>query len=102
VDFQTTFAFTPTTSQYQLGDTARNYASLRSAPYRDEDISVMKRFSFHENVNASLRMDYFNAFNRTRFNGPDINILDSTFGEVTSQGSSLINRQGQITLRVQF
>jgi hypothetical protein len=98
----TTDAFTPTTSQYQLGDTARNYASLRSAPYRDEDISLMKRFSFHENVNASLRMDYFNAFNRTRFNGPDTNILDSTFGEVTSQGSSLINRQGQITLRVQF
>ena len=98
----TTAAFTPTTSQYQLGNTSRNYAALRNSPYRDEDLSVMKRFTVMDNVKASIRMDYFNALNRTQFYGPDTNILDSTFGEVTGQGSSLRNRQGQITLRVEF
>jgi hypothetical protein len=47
-------------------------------------------------------MDYFNAFNRTIVNGPDTNISDSTFGEVTSEGSAIINRQGQVTFRVEF
>jgi hypothetical protein len=47
-------------------------------------------------------MDYFNAFNRTIVYGPDTNINDSTFGEVTGEGSAIINRQGQATFRIQF
>jgi hypothetical protein len=97
-----TNAFTPTANQYQLGNTARNYATLRNPPLRMEDLDLIKHFSVAEKVKLSIRMDYFNAFNRTIVNGPDTNISDSTFGEVTSEGSAIINRQGQVTFRVEF
>jgi hypothetical protein len=67
-----------------------------------EDLDLIKHFSVAEKVKLSIRMDYFNAFNRTIPNGPDTNISDSTFGEVTSEGSAIINRQGQVTFRVEF
>ena len=98
----TTNAFTPTPNQFVLGNTLRNYASLRKPPLRMEDLDLIKNFSITNRVTALLRMDYFNAFNRTIVNGPDNNIEDSTFGEVTGEGSAIINRQGQITFRVQF
>lgn len=98
----TTDAFTPTANQYVLGNSARNYASLRNPPTRMEDIGATKHFHFGEKVSALLRMDYFNAFNRTIVYGPDTNINDSTFGEVTGEGSAIINRQGQATFRIQF
>jgi hypothetical protein len=98
----TTDAFTPTANQYQLGDSARNYASLRNPPLRMEDLDLIKHFSITEKVTALLRMDYFNAFNRTIVNGPDNNIEGSTFGEVTGEGSAIINRQGQATFRIEF
>jgi hypothetical protein len=98
----TTNAFTPTPTQYQLGDATRNYAGLRNPPLREESFSLMKRFSLPGSASFLIRMDYFNAFNRTLVGNPDTNILDSTFGQVTQTGSNLINRQGQITGRIQF
>ncbi|HET9792693.1 MAG TPA: hypothetical protein VFR08_15470, partial [Candidatus Angelobacter sp.] len=98
----TTDAFTPTPNQYVLGDAARNYASLRNPPMRMENMSLLKHFNIGEKVSALLRMDYFNAFNRTVVYGPDTNINDSNFGEVTGEGSAIINRQGQATFRIQF
>jgi hypothetical protein len=97
-----TNAFTPTPNQYVLGDSVRNYASLRNPPTRLEDLDLIKHFHVTEKVSALLRMDYFNAFNRTVVNGPDNNAEDSTFGEVTGEGSAIINRQGQATFRIEF
>jgi hypothetical protein len=67
----------------------------------------MKTFPIGERVKAILRVDYFNAFNRTQFgrSAPPVdNDIDdtSTFGMVTSLNSNIINRQGQVTLRIQF
>ena len=62
----------------------------------------MKRFSISDYAKLSVRVDYFNAFNRVQVGGPDTNILDSTFGQVTSAGSNLMNRQGQVTARIEF
>jgi hypothetical protein len=98
----TTNAFAKTPNQYVLGDTQRNYPSLRNPPLREESFSLIKRFSISDYAKLSIRMDYFNAFNRVLVGGPDTNILDSTFGQVTSTGSNLINRQGQITGRIEF
>ena len=98
----TTNAFTPTANQYVLGDSARNYSSLRNPPLRTENFSLSKRFSISEDAKLSIRMDYFNAFNRVQVGGPDNNILNSTFGQVTYAGSNQINRQGQITGRIEF
>jgi hypothetical protein len=49
-----------------------------------------------------VRVDYFNAFNRTQFQAPDNNSTDSTFGQITNLSSQISNRQGQATFRVEF
>jgi hypothetical protein len=97
----TTNAF-QNTNAWSLGTAKRAYAALRNPPFREENIGVIKGFKLGERVQASLRVDYFNAFNRTQLNGPDNNSINSTFGQVTSKSSAMINRQGQATFRVEF
>lgn len=96
-----TNAFTPS-PEFGLGNAARNYTSILSAPLKMEDFDAMKSFHLAERVTATLRVDYFNAFNRTQFQNPDNDIDDTTFGMVTKQSSQITNRQGQATFRVQF
>ena len=67
-----------------------------------ENLNAKKNFYFGERFQAISQVDYFNAFNRTRFNGPDNNVSDGTFGQVTSQGSQISNRQGQVSFRLEF
>ncbi len=57
---------------------------LRTPPLRIESFDAIKTFRIGEYVRASLRVDYFNAFNRTQFEEPDKNSLDSTFGQITN------------------
>jgi hypothetical protein len=92
----------PNTGPWAVGDSKRAYAALRSPPLRIENFDAIKYFHITERVVASLRVDYFNAFNRTRLQGPDMNSLDSTFGEITNLSSQISNRQGQATFRVEF
>jgi len=95
-------AFTPTPSQYVIGTAKRSYSGMRNAPLALENLNAKKNFYIGERVTAILSVDYFNAFNRTQFNGPDNNISDGTFGQVTSQGSNISNRQGQVSFRIEF
>lgn len=97
----TTDAFV-NTGAWALGDAKRSYAALRTPPLREENFDVIKRFPITEQVRAILRVDYFNAFNRTQFGEPDVNSLDSTFGQMTNLYSQISNRQGQATFRVEF
>jgi hypothetical protein len=94
--------FTATATQYVIGNAIRNYTELRQPAYYMENLNAKKHFYLGERITATLSVDYFNAFNRTRFNGPDTNFSDGTFGQVTSQGSQISNRQGQVTFRVEF
>lgn len=92
--------------QFTFGDAARNYAGITAPPNLMEDFDAMKTFRIGERVKATLRVDYFNAFNRTQFGSErppvDNTIEDSTFGMVQGTLSNIINRQGQATLRVTF
>jgi hypothetical protein len=97
----TTNAF-KNTDAFQLGDAVRSYAALRTPPLRIENFDAIKYFHFGEGITASLRVDYFNAFNRTQLQAPDTNSLDSTFGQITNLSSQISNRQGQATFRVEF
>jgi hypothetical protein len=97
----TTNAFTPS-CQYCLGNTKRTYASIRTPPLRIEDFDAMKYFNIAHGVVLTLRVDYFNAFNRTRLQSPDPNISDTTFGMITNESSQISNRQGQATFRIEF
>jgi len=69
---------------------------------RVENFAAMKYFKITERLQATLRLDYFNAFNRTQLQGPDNNSLDSTFGQIINLSSQISNRQGQATVRLEF
>lgn len=94
-------AFTKT-DLYTLGNSYRNYAAIKNPGYYNEDLNMRKHFFIHDRFQAILQIDYFNAFNRTQFNGPDTNQSDGTFGQVTGQGQNNSNRQGQVQFRIQF
>jgi hypothetical protein len=97
-----TGGFTLTPSQYVIGTATRNYSELRSPGLAVENLNARKHIYMGERLQGILTVDYFNAFNRTQFEGPDTNYSDGTFGQVTSQGSQISNRQGQITFRLEF
>jgi len=90
------------TGPWQIGNSLRAYSALRTPPLRAENFAAMKYFHVGEHVKATLRIDYFNLFNRTRLQSPDNNSLDSTFGQITNLSSQLNNRQGQATFRLEF
>ena len=95
----TTNAF-QNTGAWGLGTSLRAYAALRNPPNLGESFDAIKTFHIWDRLQASIRVDYFNAFNRTILSGPDNNSLDSTFGQITNLSSG--NRQGQATFRVDF
>jgi Carboxypeptidase regulatory-like domain len=97
----TTDAFA-NTGPWALGNAVATYSSLRTPPLRIENFDAIKKFSITERVQASVRVDYFNAFNRTQLQSPDANSLDSTFGQITNLSSQISNRQGQATFRLEF
>ena len=90
------------TGPFELGTAERAYRALRTPPLRLESFNVIKSFHIWESLQASVRLDYFNAFNRTQFQSPDNNSLDSTFGQITNLTSQISNRQGQATFRIDF
>jgi hypothetical protein len=97
------------TSTYVLGNASRLYSSLREPAFRNEDFTLAKHFTFKEGIAFILSMDYFNAFNRTQFYGPDQNSYGGNnanntgiFGTAASRGQNNANRQGQISGRIEF
>ena len=92
--------------EFTFGNAARNYIGITAPPNLMEDFDAMKTFHVGERVRAVLRVDYFNAFNRTQFGSDhppvDNTIEDSSFGMVQGTSSNIPNRQGQATLRIQF
>jgi len=90
------------TNPFELGDTYAAYAALRSPPLRIESFNAIKYFPIWEGVVLSIRVDYFNAFNRTQLQAPDVIVNDSSFGKITNLSSQISNRQGQATFRIDF
>lgn len=96
-----TDAFQVTANPWVLGNAHAAYPGLRNPFYSNEDVNLAKHFHFGEGISAKLQVDYFNAFNRVEFFGPDANASDSTFGLV-GQGQANANRQGQAVFRIEF
>ncbi len=90
-----TNAFANTGNEFNLGDAKRAYTALRGPLYPMENLSAKKIFRIKERYGFTVRMDYFNAFNRTQLPYPGTNINASNFGEVNSKFAGG-NRQGQI------
>ncbi len=96
----TTNAFVAT-GAFELGNAVRNYTELRNPAYYDEDINASKKFALGEKVSLSLQMTYFNIFNRTQYNTPNVAFGNGNFGTI-SAGQQNMPRQGQIQGTVNF
>ena len=98
------------TDQWTLGNAQRIYSALRLPALLNENLSAMKKFDMGEHLKGILKVDYFNAFNRTQFKEPDNNASNSTFGLAKDQGTNdqgnatmpIKNRQGQVQFRLEF
>lgn len=87
---------------YVPGNSPRVIGALRNPWFLNENIALAKKFNFTERIQAELRMEFFNIFNRVVFNGPDVgSFTDTNFGFWTG-GQSNTQRQGQAQFRVTF
>jgi hypothetical protein len=98
--FSTT-AWTNTGSQYVLGNANRNYNAVRGPWYPSENLSAKKLFRITEGTSFTVRMDYFNAFNRVQAPFPTTSLGSSNFGQVTTKFTA-VNREGQIEATFNF
>jgi hypothetical protein len=96
-------AFTDS-APFTLSTIPRNFGALKGPAFYNENLNARKKFFIGERFTGILQVDYFNALNRTIFSGPDTNVDDSAFGQVTSQSNNATpgNRQGQVTFRLEF
>ena len=84
--------------------TAGNYLEqLRTPGNATEDLGLHKSITAgaQKQYNLTVRVEFFNVFNRHAMGGPDTNRSDSTFGEIISYGSEG-GRVGQIGARLTF
>jgi hypothetical protein len=76
-------------------------AGVRADMTNQWNANVQKSFDLTEGLKMQLRLDALNLQNRSQFSGPDLNPVNSTFGQVTSQ-TSATNRFIQVQARVIF
>lgn len=88
---------------FQLGDGGNFQAQLRNPGLATEDLGLHKAFAMgpEDRYNLSVRLEFFNLFNRDQLAGPDTNPADSTFGQILGYGG-LSGRVGQVGARFTF
>ena len=95
-----TAAFTITPA-FTFGNTPRVMPNLRADGEKNFDLSLFKNNYFNEGRwNAQFRVEFFNAFNRVRFNPPGTQVDAGDYGVVGSQGNT--PRQIQLALKLMF
>jgi outer membrane receptor protein involved in Fe transport len=68
-----------------LGNGQNFQAGIRNPGYSDEDLAVHKSFSVgpEDRYKLTLRMEFYNLFNRSHLGGPDTNFGDPVnFGKI--------------------
>ena len=81
-----------------FGNAGRNI--LRGPGWVTFDMSVQRRVNFNSRVNATLRWDIFNMFNRANFGLPDSNMVSATAGVISTLAGD--PRVMQLSLRLGF
>lgn len=84
---------------FTFGDAPRTLPDTRGPSFRSLDLSVFKNIPVTERVRIQLRLEAFNALNRTNFDQPNANFLASQFGAITTAGEP---RTLQIALKLLF
>jgi hypothetical protein len=84
-----------------LGNQQPFYSDWRGWAYFNEDLSILKKFAFHDSrYRATLRAEFFDVLNRHHLGSPNTgNIGGQYFGNVTSVSGS---RQGQVGARFEW
>jgi len=90
-------AYTRVTSG-TFGNAGRN--ALRGPGWLSVDMSLQRRIDMTDRVNATLRWDIFNLFNRANFGLPDSNIVNATAGVISNLAGD--PRVMQLSLRIAF
>jgi hypothetical protein len=94
----TVFNTNYTTGVFTYGTYPRNY--LRGPHRGNLDFAVAKKIALvGERLNAEFRAEFFNIFNHAEFQLPTLNILDPSFGQITSTYDPRII---QLALRLTF
>jgi hypothetical protein len=73
---------------------------VRGFALLNEDLGLMKKTKLSEKFSLDIRVEAFNAFNRTIFNNPASNLNNpTTFGSITGSGQA---REGQVAMKLTF
>jgi hypothetical protein len=86
----------------QLGNAPRYMDNLFSQGINNVDLGMRKQFLIRENMRFQVRLEAFNAFNRTRFDRAGYSFGSGSFGQVTSLANGSHARQVQIVARFEF
>jgi len=68
-----------------FGDAGRNI--LQGPGLRDASLSMIRNSRVSEGLDLQVRVEFFNAFNHTNFDLPDIFLGSPTFGKILSAGN---------------
>jgi len=67
-----------------LGTAAPRYTQVRGFGTINEDLVLAKSLTFRDRLKWTLRAEALNAFNRSTLGGPNTNVTNALFGQVTS------------------
>lgn len=89
-------SFTTPTAGY-FGD-VRN-STIREPGVEDFNMALYKTFAFTERMHLQFRAEFFNAFNHTNPNGPNLTVNNNNIGQITGEKEA---REGQGSLKLTF
>ena len=81
--------------------TARN-GSVRGPGFLNTDLSMAKDFYTWREQSIGFRFDAFNALNIASYGNPDTGITDSTFGNISNQGSPVRSEERHLQFSVHY
>ena len=75
---------------------------VRTDSINNLDFSLQKKTEILENKNVEFRADLLNALNHVLFPGPNTNVTQTTFGQITASQQANYSRRVQLTLKLTF
>ncbi len=82
---------------YSFGNTGKGI--IKSPGLVSTDVSLVRSFTVREKAKFQFRGEFFNVFNHTNFNFPNVQVDNAAFGQI---GSAQDPRQIQLALKILF
>jgi len=82
---------------YSFGNAGKGI--IQSPGLNTTDLSLVRSFSIGETAKIQFRGEFFNVFNHTNFNFPNVQVDSPAFGTITQAGDP---RQIQLALKILF